>query len=299
MTEAFRQDAGAARPIPRQAGIGLRAVHHQEFIATRPRLPWVEVHSENFFADGGHALAVLDDVRRDYAISLHGVGLSLGSVDPLSIDHLRRLRRLVARVSPALVSEHLSWGSVDGAYVNDLLPLPFTAEALRHMTSRVQQVQDYLGRQILVENISSYVAFAGADYAEWEFIAELARRAGCGILLDINNVYVSSRNHGFDARNYLREMPAALVGEIHLAGHTAVTREGQAVLIDTHSAPVAAAVAELYRETVARIGPMPTLIEWDADLPALDVLVGEARRADRWQNLALAGAVGGAHDLAA
>jgi uncharacterized protein (UPF0276 family) len=268
--------AAASRPIPAAAGIGLRTLHHAEFLSTRPAIPWVEVHSENFFADGGRQVQVLDAVRRDYGVSLHGVGLSLGSTDPLDHGHLRRLRRLVQRVAPALVSEHVCWGSVGGIFLNDLLPLPYTTAALTHLAARVCAVQDYLGRQILVENVSSYLEFDGADMTEWDFLVELARRAGCAILLDVNNIYVSARNHGFDPGSYLDAIPPELVGEIHLAGHTAA----DGLLIDTHSAPVADPVWALYREALQRLGPVPTLIEWDAQLPSLDRLLAEARTAD-------------------
>jgi uncharacterized protein len=276
----------ASRPIPAQAGIGLRSPHHAEFLARRPPVPWVEVHSENFFADGGRQLEVLDAVRRDYGVSLHGVGLSLGATDPLDPEHLRRLRRLVQRVEPALVSEHVCWSSADGIFLNDLLPLPYTHVALRHVAARISEVQEVLGRQILIENVSSYLEFAGAEMTEWDFLAQLARRAGCGILLDVNNIYVSAENHGFPAHHYLRGIPAELVGEVHLAGHTAV----DGILIDTHSAPVTDAVWTLYRDAVRLLGSVPTLIEWDADLPTLDRLVAEAHTADAEAASAIAGA---------
>ncbi len=266
----------ASRPIPARAGIGLRSAHHDEFLARRPPIPWVEVHSENFFADGGRQLQVLDAVRRDYGLSLHGVGLSLGGADPLDPDHLHRLRRLVRRAEPALVSDHACWGSADGIFLNDLLPLPCTEAALSHTAARVAAVQDYLGRQILVENASSYLQFEGAEMTEWDFLVQLARRAGCGILLDVNNIHVSAVNHGFDAQEYLRAVPPGLVGEIHLAGHTVA----DGILIDTHSAPVTESVWALYRDARRLLGPVPTLIEWDAELPALDRLLAEAARAD-------------------
>ena len=272
----------ASRPVPAQAGIGLRSPHHDEFLVRRPEIPWVEVHSENFFADGGRQLQVLDAVRRDYGLSLHGVGLSLGSTDPLDPEHLRRLKRLVERAQPALVSEHVCWSSAGGVFLNDLLPLPCTLEALRHVAARVGEVQDLLGRQILVENVSSYLEFDGAEMTEWDFVVQLARRAGCGILLDVNNVYVSAENHGFPARNFLDAIPAELIGELHLAGHTAV----DGLLIDTHSAPVTEAVWTLYRDTIRRLGPVPTLIEWDADLPTLDRLLAEAATANTHANAA-------------
>lgn len=266
----------ASRPVPAQAGIGLRSAHHDEFLDRRPPVPWVEVHSENFFADGGRQLQVFDAVRRDYGLSLHGVGLSLGGADPLDPEHLRRLKRLVQRAEPALVSEHVCWSSADGIFLNDLLPLPYTEAALRHTAARVAAVQDGLGRQILVENVSSYLQFEGAEMTEWDFLVRLAQRAGCRILLDVNNIYVSAVNHGFPAGDYLRAIPAELVGEIHLAGHT-VTDD---ILIDTHSAPVTDAVWALYRDALRLLGPVPTLIEWDAELPTLDRLLAEAATAD-------------------
>jgi hypothetical protein len=269
-----------SRPVPASAGIGLRAAHHAEFLATRPAVPWVEVHSENFFADGGRQLAVLEAVRRDYGLSLHGVGLSLGSADPLDEAHLRRLRRLVARVEPALVSEHVSWSAVDGACLNDLLPMPCTAEALAHVASRIGQVQDALGRQILVENVSSYLAFAGAEMTEWDFIAALARRSGCLVLLDVNNIFVSASNHGFDPLRYLAGMPPELVAEYHVAGHAVVEAEGERLLVDTHDAPVTDAVWSLFEAALARIGRRPVLLERDANLPPLTDLMREARLAD-------------------
>ena len=267
----------SGRPIPARCGIGLRAAHHREFLATRPDVPWVEVHSENFYAAGGRQAAVLDAVCRDYGLSLHGVGLSLGSTDPLDAAHLGHLKRLVRDYGPALVSEHVSFSSAGGLFVNDLLPLPRTRESLRHLVSRVSEVQDCLGRQILVENVSSYLEFSADEMPEWSFVTELARQAGCGLLLDINNIYVNAHNHGFDARDYLAAIPRGLVGEIHLAGHSVSGK----LLIDTHNAPVAAPVWALYESAVSQLGPVPTLIEWDADLPPLDRLIEEARHADR------------------
>lgn len=270
----------ATQPIPAAAGIGLRAPHMQRVLAERPRVPWFEMHSENFFSAGGVILDALERVRADYPLSLHGVGLSLGSADALDGGHLATLRALVRRYQPGLVSDHICWGAIGGIHLNDLLPLPFTAEALDLMVSRVQQVQEALGREFLVENVSSYLTFQNAEMSEWEFVAELVRRAGCGLLLDVNNVYVNSINHGFDAHVYLRAMPRAAVREIHLAGFT--RKEGLAVplLIDSHSRPVDAAVWDLYAEALALLGPVPTLIEWDQDLPELEVLLAEAGRAE-------------------
>jgi len=266
--------------IPAHAGIGLRSPHHDELLNTRPAVAWLEVHSENFFADGGKALHVLEQVRCDYPLSLHGVGLSLGSTDPLNSQHLARLKRLADHIQPGLLSEHLCWGSVNHRYFNDLLPLPYTAEALDHMVERVSQVQDYLGRQILIENVSSYLEFNVSDIPEWEFIAALVERSGCGLLLDVNNVYVNACNHGFDARDFLSHIPAEPVQEIHLAGFSINRVDEHDILIDTHSRAVCDEVWQLYQYTVNRLGPRPTLIEWDQDLPELQILLDEAQRAE-------------------
>ncbi len=259
-----------------RAGIGLRAPHYQAMLATRPALPFLEVHSENFFGDGGQPLRYLARFREDYPISTHGVGLSLGSTDPLDPEHLRRLKRLVEMLDPILVSEHLCWVGAGGRFLNDLLPIPYTDESLDHLVRRVGQVQDYLGRQILVENVSSYLQFAESSIPEWEFVAEVSRRAGCGILLDVNNIYVNACNHGFDARSFIDAIPPAAVGEIHLAGFEDTGR----MLIDTHGAAVCDEVWALYAYTLSRTGVVPTLIEWDTDIPSLDILLGEARKAD-------------------
>lgn len=266
--------------IPARAGIGLRAEHYIEVLETLPAIGWLEVHSENYFGAGGKPLHFLKRIRAHYPLSLHGVGLSMGSTDPLNTAHLAKLKDLIRRFEPALVSEHLSWGSVGGRYLNDLLPLPYTEEALRHMVERVSKVQDYLGRQILIENISSYLQYQISTIPEWEFLAELARRSGCGLLLDVNNIYVSARNHGFDARTYLQAIPMDRVQEIHLAGFTVNRFEDGEILIDTHNRPVSQAVWGLYRLAVQRFGPIPTLIEWDTDLPPLAVLLDEAHQAD-------------------
>jgi len=263
--------------LPLSAGIGLRAPHVREVLASRPAVPWFEVHSENYFADGGPALAALDRIRGDYPVSLHGVGMSLGSTDPLDRDHVAKLKRLIARVEPALVSEHLSWGGVGGRHFNDLLPLPHTDEALDHVCGRVARAQDLLGCEIAVENVSAYVAFGESTMTEAAFVASVARRTGCKLLLDVNNVYVNAMNHGFDADAYIATIPPAAVAEYHLAGF----EMSGPCLIDTHGAPVAAEVWALYARTVARIGPRPTLIEWDTSLPAFAVLEGEARTAQR------------------
>lgn len=268
------------QPLPSRAGIGLRAGHCAEFLATRPNVGFIEAHSENFFGRGGRPLACLREARRDYPLSLHGVGLSIGSADPLSAAHLQRLGELIDELAPALVSDHLCWSSVGGIYANDLLPLPYTGEALVHVVRRVQQVQERLGRQILLENVSSYMEFDGAEMPEWEFLAEVARRSGCGILLDVNNIHVSACNHGFEAAAYLQAIPRDAVQEMHLAGFTRKRFEDGEILIDTHSRPVDDAVWGLYGAALRRFGPVPTLIEWDADLPPLPVLAAEAAKAD-------------------
>lgn len=266
-----------ASSLPSRAGIGLRSPHHREVLEAPPDVGWLEVHSENFFGAGGETLRVLEAVRARYPLSLHGVGLSLGSSDELSLHHLKKLKALVERIQPAAVSEHLCWSSVNGQFLNDLLPLPYTQEALHGVCERVARTQDFLGRPILVENVSSYLRFAGAEIPEWEFVAAVARRTGCGILLDVNNIYVNATNHGFDPLAYLAAIPADKVGEIHLAGY----EEEDGLLLDTHGRPVQAPVWDLYAQALSRFGPLPTLIEWDNDIPALDVLVTEAHKAGR------------------
>jgi uncharacterized protein (UPF0276 family) len=256
-------------------GIGLRSPHARQVQDERPGVPWLEVHSENFYVDGGPALAALLRLRADYPLSLHGVGMSLGSTDPLDRDHLAKLARLIARTEPALVSEHLCWSGVGGRALNDLLPLPYTEEALAHVCTRIAQVQDLLGRELLVENVSTYLAFADATIPEWEFVAAVARRTGCRLLCDVNNVYVNAVNHGFDADAYLAALPQEAIAEIHLAGFDA----SGPCLVDTHGAPVAPDVWALYRRAIARFGPVPTLVEWDTDIPPLATLLAEAATA--------------------
>jgi uncharacterized protein (UPF0276 family) len=268
-----------ASAIPARAGIGLRAPHYRHVVESRPDVGWLEVHSENYFGDGGPPLDYLERARERYPVSLHGVGLSLGSTDPLNREHLHRLKRLIARVDPGLVSEHLCWSSVEGRYLNDLLPLPYTEEAVAHLVARIGEVQEFLGQQILIENLSSYLQYAHSTILEWEFLATVAERADCGILLDVNNIYVSARNHRFDPLIYLRAIPSARVQEIHLAGHMIKRFDDGDILIDTHNARVSAEVWALYRETLAHFGPRPTLIEWDTDLPELAVLLDEAAHA--------------------
>jgi uncharacterized protein len=266
----------AALPDPAKAGIGLRTPHFEALAQSRPALSFLEVHSENYFAEGGPAIAWLERFRSDYPVSLHGVGMSLGSADSLDRRHLASLDRLVRRIEPALVSEHLCWSSIGGRHMNELLPLPYCEESLAHVASRVDEVQEYLGRQILVENVAAYLRFAESTVDEGEFVSEVARRTGCGVLLDVNNAWVNAANHGTDARKFLAAFDKSVVGEIHLAGPER-TGDGW---IDTHGARVLPEVWALYGETIGRLGPVPTLVEWDTDIPALDVLLEEARRAD-------------------
>ena len=259
-------------------GIGLRPPHYDEIRQTLPVVGWLEVHSENYFERHSKGFEVLAELAAHYPVSLHGVGMSLGSADSLDPAHLRQLAALVAAISPVRVSEHLSWGSIGGRYFNDLLPMPYTREALSHMSDKVDRVQQALGRQLLIENPSSYLQLPG-EMSEAAFLAELARRSGCGILLDLNNLHVSSVNHGFDCADYLAAIDLETVGEIHLAGFTDKVLPQGHLYIDTHSTPVAPPVWELYRQ-VCQQRAIPTLIEWDQDIPPLPVLLGEAGRAD-------------------
>jgi hypothetical protein len=256
-------------------GIGLRARHYPDFSGARPAAGWLEVHSENYFAAGGRERAVLESLARDYPLSLHGVGLGLGSAGALSAPHVAGLRELVARIDPVFVSEHLCWGTAADRHFNDLLPLPYTEEALALVSERVAQLQDLLGRRVLVENISSYLEPAPGDMSEGEFLAALAQRSGCGLLVDVNNLYVNQVNLGRDALGQMRALDPRSVEEIHLAGHCA----GEHCLVDTHGTRVAEPVWRLYEAALGLFGPVPTLIEWDTDVPALAVLLDEAAKA--------------------
>jgi hypothetical protein len=254
-----------------KAGIGLRLPHVAEITAARPQLGFLEVHAENYMAETG-ALDRLLELRRDYPVSIHGVALSLGSAEQLD-----RLRALIERVEPVLVSEHLAWSAIDGVYLNDLLPLPYTEESLDFFCRHVGEAQETLGRQLLIENPSSYLRFRDSTIPEAEFLTETARRTGCGILCDVNNIYVSATNFRFDPIAYLDSLPAAAIGEIHLAGHDAA--ENVDILIDDHGFRVALPVWELYSAALKRFGAVPALIEWDTKLPALEILLDEARHA--------------------
>jgi uncharacterized protein (UPF0276 family) len=278
-TATARQPDAIAGPMPARAGIGLRHPHHRSLLESERCTGWLEAHAENYMS-GGWPAHVLDRLRQTYPISLHGVGLSLGGSGPLDIAHLERLRQLSERIEPALISEHVAWTGHEGLYLNDLLPLPWTAEALEILVAHIDQAQSRLDRTILIENPSSYLAFRHAEMSESEFLVEACRRSGCGLLLDVTNVYVSARNLRFDPVDYLSAIPGERVAEIHLAGHSRCDVDGVELRIDDHGSAVAEEVWALYRATVARIGPRPTLIEWDSEIPSLDVLGSEADKAD-------------------
>ncbi len=252
-------------------GLGLRAPHYESILSTRPRVDWFEALTENYLVPGGKPLHYLERVRADYPLVLHGVSLSIAATDPLDTDYLRQLRALARRIEPAWISDHLCWTGVNGTNLHDLLPLPWTEAALRHVVDRVHAVQDFLGARILLENASSYVTFRASEMPEWAFLARLAEAADCGILLDVNNVYVSSRNHGFDPIEYLDALPRDRVRQIHLAGHT----DNGDHVIDTHDAPVVPDVWSLYGRAIGRFGPVPTMIERDDRIPDLEELLVE------------------------
>ncbi len=270
---------GDATPIPARAGIGLRGPHMAEIAAARPAIGWLEVHAENYMRNGP-GLGRLEAIRRDYPLSLHGVGLSLGSANGIDADHLAALAGLAARIEPGLVSEHLSWSVAGGVYLNDLLPLPLTEEALATVCRNVDRTQEALRRPILVENPSTYLRFRHSTMSEPEFLSALAARTGCGLLCDVNNIHVSAENLGFDPEAYVDALPAEAVGEIHLAGQFRTERGGKAWLIDDHGDRVAPPVWVLFARAVRRFGRVPSLIEWDRRLPDLAVLLDEAARAN-------------------
>lgn len=258
-------------------GVGLRPRHYSHFLDTSPEIGWVEAISENFMATGGRPMAVLEKARRDRPVVLHGVSLAIGSTEPLDPQYLNDLKALIRRIEPAMVSDHLCWGRAHGRYSHDLLPMPYTRESLGHVVARVKQVQDFLGRQILLENPSTYLEFTDVELGEAEFLAEVAQRADCGILLDVNNVYVSARNHGFDPIAYLDAVPVDRVGQFHLAGH----QDRGTIVIDTHEGHVVDEVWKLYRHAVRRFGDVPSLIEWDEGVPELETLLAESLKAQQ------------------
>ena len=269
-------------------GIGLRTAHFAELLAAGPsRVGFFEVISENFFEPGGRPWAVLDRVRRDLPVVLHGVSMGVGNASPVSREYLRRLRVLIDRVEPVWVSDHLCWGAYGGHHVHDLLPLPYTEEAVKHVAAQLIEVQELLGRRILLENVSSYVSYRASELSEAEFVCAVAEQADCGLLIDINNVYVSSHNHGFSAEAYLDQIPIERVGQFHLAGHT----DYGDYLLDSHIGPIGAPVWALYRRAVERFGPVPTLVEWDEAIPSFSEVCDEAERAKRIEAEVLAGKV--------
>jgi len=267
-------------PTPSGAGAGLRLPHLADVVATRPSAAWFEIHPENFLANP-HAAELLCDIARDYPISVHSVGVSIGSAGGIDRAHLARVRALVERTDPILVSGHLAWSTHAGEYLNDLLPLPYTEQTLRIVSAHVDEVQDALGRQYLVENPSSYVGFTASTMTEVAFLSELVHRTGCAILCDVSNIYLSAHNLGFDRDRYLAELPVDAIAELHLGGFTSEPEEGGGeVLIDTHGSRIAEPVWAFYARALERFGRKPTLIEWDNDVPALDVILAEAARAD-------------------
>ena len=260
---------------PLGCGVGLRSKHYPVITETWPEVDWFEAISENYMDTGGRPLHILEEIRRHYPIALHGTALSIGSTDPLNLHYLAKLKKLVDRVDPFIVSDHLCWSGVNGEQLHDLLPLPFTEEAIKHVVKRVEQTQEFLSRRILLENVSTYVTYRHSTIPEWEFIKEVAKRSSCGLLLDVNNVFVNATNHNFDPYHYIRNIPWELVGQIHLAGHT----DMGSFLFDTHSAPVIDRVWALYRYALDLWGPVSTLIEWDEDIPPFERLLEEVGKA--------------------
>ncbi|PIR39722.1 MAG: hypothetical protein COV35_03315 [Alphaproteobacteria bacterium CG11_big_fil_rev_8_21_14_0_20_39_49] len=263
----------------KNVGIGLRGKHYKEVLENTPKVNWFEVHSENFFAKGGMAIHILERVREKYPLSFHGVGLSLGSAEGLSDEHLKKLKNIVDRFKPALVSEHISWSNIGSTTLNDLLPLPYTDESLSVLVDNIKHTQDYLGRKILVENPSSYLEYSDSTMTEWEFIQKTVEQSGCGLLLDVNNIYVTCKNHNLDTNEYLQNIPYDAVGEIHLAGFEEKQIEDKSILIDTHGDKVSDDVWKLYEQVIKLSGSVPTLIEWDTNIPELGVLLNEAKKA--------------------
>ena len=278
--------------LPRRSGVGFKPEHFSEIDSARQPVGFFEVHAENYMGAGGPPHAQLGRLREDYALSIHGVGLSIGSMQSLDQDHLGRLKNICDRYEPESFSEHLAWSSHDGVFLDDLLPLPYTEATLARVAEHIDQVQGFLKRQMLLENPATYLLFEESTLSETTFLSEIVRRTGCGLLLDVNNVFVSSTNHGLDAREYLADFPLSAVREIHLGGHSETTDEsGAPLLIDSHDSPVKGAVWKLYEEVIARSGPVASLIEWDNDVPEWPVLLREAKTAqDILDNLAKAAA---------
>lgn len=262
-------------------GLGLRAPHYSHIAQSKPKLGWFEAISENYMglsqSGSGRPLKVLESIRQDYNVVLHGVSLSIGSTDELNFVYLKRLKELAENIQPQWISDHLCWTSVTGENVHDLLPLPFTVGAMDHLVERIRRVQDFLGHRILLENVSSYISFKHSEMSEWDFMKEISNRADCGILLDVNNVYVNSFNHKFDPVAYLKELPRERIGQIHLAGHS---RQGE-ILVDTHDAPVCNEVWDLFRTATKLFGPVSTMVEWDAKIPDFPQLKSESDKAQQ------------------
>ncbi|MFC2966831.1 MNIO family bufferin maturase [Acidimangrovimonas pyrenivorans] len=274
-------EAPGHETLPPRAGVGLKPQHYRDILDTRPDIGFFEIHAENYMGAGGPPHRYLETIRADYPLSLHGVGLSIGADRPLDRDHLARLKALIERYHPAMFSEHLAWSTHDTGFLNDLLPVPYTDETLARVCAHIDAVQAALGRQMLLENPSTYLSFAESSWDEVDFIAEVARRTGCGLLLDVNNVHVSATNQDWQPRDYIARYPLVQVQEIHLAGFTPDADEaGRPLLIDTHDRPVDAEVWDLYAYALSLTGPLPTLIEWDAEVPTWPELFAEARRAE-------------------
>lgn len=269
------------RQLEPSVGVGLRAEHYKHVLKERPSIGFFEVHAENYMGDGGPPHRYLEAVRTHYPISLHGVGLNLGGAAPLSLTHLQRLKRLIDRYQPTLFSEHLAWTAADSGFLNDLLPVPYSKAALNHICDHIDRTQGFLKIQLLLENPATYLRYKDSEMPETEFLSSIARQTGCGLLLDVNNVYVSAVNHGFDAESYLRSLPTGLVQQIHLAGHFEATNSsGKPLLIDAHDSPIRDAVWSLYRQALHRFGTAPTLIEWDNNVPSWPTLACEAAKAE-------------------
>ncbi|BCZ97922.1 TPA: DUF692 domain-containing protein [Legionella pneumophila] len=258
-------------------GLGLRPNYYEEILTSKPDLDWFEILTENYLIPGGKPLYYLDKIREHYPIVMHGVSLSLGSTDPLNWDYLNQVQELASRIEPVWISDHLCWTGVHGLNTHDLLPVPYTTEAIQHIVSRIQEIQDFLKRPFLIENVSSYLTYKQSEMSEWDFILEIVKQSGCYLLLDVNNVYVSSFNHNFDPMAYINSMPSGRVAQIHLAGHT---NHGD-YIIDTHNAPVIEPVWDLYEATIQRLGPVSTMIERDDNMPDFSELLSEINHAKR------------------